>query len=115
MNRKQIIGMAIVVLGVLMVSTAQLTDILGPSAAKTITSLAAMLNSILGGFMTVLTTDNAAIQDAANTKGVESIQINKSAPQSLAAMAIDPANEKIEATAKDSVAVSKIAENGGQS
>lgn len=109
MNRKQAIGMTIVVLGVLMVSTAQLTDIFGPAAAKTVTSLAGMLNSILGGWLTLINSDTATFNDTKAMTGVESIQINKNATPALAAQAIDPAEAKVEVKPGAELAVARIA------
>lgn len=89
-NLKQVIGIVIAILGVLMISTAQLTDLMGAGAAKTVTSVAALLNSILGSVMAVITSNTQTVKDASDTTGVEPIRINRDASKSLAAMAVDP-------------------------
>lgn len=104
-NLKQVIGIVIAILGVLMISTAQLTDLMGAGAAKTITSMAALLNSILGSVMAVITSSAQTVKDASNTLGVEPIRVNENASPAIAAMAIDPNVNNIAPTMTDRVAV----------
>lgn len=65
LNGKQIIGIGVAVLGVLMVSTAQLTDLFGANTAKNIVSGAAILNSILGGIIAQI---GGASSEISNTR-----------------------------------------------
>lgn len=62
-NLKQAISIALVVLGVLMVSSAQLTDIIGAGPTKMVVSFSAILNSILAGVLTVITSTTGTIKD----------------------------------------------------
>lgn len=110
MNGKQVISIFIVVLGVLMVSTAQLTDLFGAQVAKGIVSVAALVNSILGGIMGVLTGQANIVKDVQAMDGVDRIVVNKNTNQTLAALAVDPANAKIEAKPGSEATVNAIAE-----
>ena len=109
MNTKQILSLAIVVLGVLMVSTTQLTDIVGPTMTKTIVSLSSILNSILAGTLGVLTSQMNTVKDVQDMPGVDKIVVNKDANSTLANLAVDPANAKIESNAADQAAVQRTA------
>jgi hypothetical protein len=107
-NLKQIFGISIAILGVLMISTAQLTDLMGAGAAKTVTSLAALLNSILGSVMAVITSDSQSAKDVSGIKGVE-VKVSRDAPQSIAALAMDPTQDSIAPAAGEDAAVKQVA------
>lgn len=98
MNGKQVISICIVVLGVLMVSTAQLTDLFGAHVAKGVVSLAAIVNSILGGVMSVITGQASMIKEVAAMPGIEPIKVNAQANTTLAAIATDPNQPNIGGT-----------------
>lgn len=110
MNGKQIISIFIVVLGVLMISTAQLTDLFGATVAKSIVSVAALANSILGGIMSVITGQASMVKEVAAMPGVESIKVNAQANHTLATIAEDPAVLKVEATPQAQAQVTRTAE-----
>jgi hypothetical protein len=90
LNGKQIISILIAVLGVLMVSTTQLTDLFGAGVAKTVVSMAALLNTTLGSVMAVISSTAQQVKDVSNTVGVEPIRINPQANRTLASLAVDP-------------------------
>lgn len=90
MNLKQILGGLVVVLSVLIGSTAQLQDLFGPTIAKSIVSAASILNAISGGWLTILTSQANTVRDASNTVGVEPLKINEKASPSVAAVAVNP-------------------------
>ena len=92
----QIIG---VVISVLMVSTAQLTELLGPSLAKTIVTIAGLLNMLLQGITVALTTQTAQVKDVLAMPGIDKINVNAAANQALAQIAVDPNVNKIGPTA----------------
>lgn len=110
LNAKQIISIVGVVLSVLMISTAQLTDLFGAGMAKQIVSVAALGNMILQGVMTVLTSQSSTVKEVLAMPGVEKINVGPAANQTLAAIAVDPnvnkigptpqAAQQVEATAK---------------
>src|SRR5690348_8050008 len=98
MNRNQILGACVVVVSVLMISTAQLTDLFGPTVAKSIVSSAAILNGILGGWVTLMSNQANLVKDVAAMPGVDRIQVNANASQALASVATDPAQPKVGGT-----------------
>ena len=112
LNRKQSLALTIATLSVLMVSTAQLTDLFGASLAKAIVSGAGMLNGILSGWLTVLTSQSETVRDVQDMPGVERIQVNRDANQTLARMALDSENQKVEALVKDTDKIVQTAANG---
>jgi hypothetical protein len=95
LNAKQIIALVVVVLGVLTASTAQLTDIFGPSAAKLMISVAGILNSILAGVLSVISSQTGIVKDVQAMQGIDSLIVNSQANSTLASMALDPAQNKI--------------------
>lgn len=95
LNGKQLIAISIAILGVLMVSTSQLTDLFGPTVTKSITAVAALLNSTLGATLAVITSQAGTVKDVAAMPGVEKIQINAQASQALASVAVDPNQPKV--------------------
>lgn len=108
MNFKQILGGIVVVLSVLMISTAQLTDIFGPAVAKSIVSLASILNGICGGWLTILTNQANTVAAAATTKGVE-VQVSKDAPPAVAALAVNENQQSISPAPGQEQAVADVA------
>ena len=101
LNGKQIIAIVGAVVSVLMVSTAQLTDLLGPSVAKTIVTIAGLFNMLLQSVTVALTTQTAQVKDVAAMPGVERITVNAQANSTLAAVATDPAQTNVGATTPD--------------
>lgn len=95
MTRNQILGGCVVVVSVLMISTTQLTDLFGAVIAKDIVSAAAILNGILGGWVTLMSGQAGMIKDVAALPGVAKIQVNEQASPAVAAVATDPAQPKI--------------------
>jgi hypothetical protein len=59
----QIFSIILVVLGVLVASTGQLTDLFGPSVTKYVVSSAGMLMSILSGISAIVTGQTQQIKD----------------------------------------------------
>lgn len=115
MNAKQILGLAIVVVSVLGVSTTQLTELFGPNLAKQIGAACIILNGILGGSITIIAGNlapevqarqlsvlpagqDAMVRSVLDMKGVEKIDVNKQANPTLAKIAVDPNVDKIAPT-----------------
>ncbi len=112
LNGKQIISIIGAVLGVLMISTTQLTDLFGPGVAKTVVSVAGLVNTILSSIMAVITatmSQDAQVKQVLAMPGVDKIDVNKNASPELAKLAVDPAVDKISPTPDAQVAVSKTA------
>lgn len=95
LNRNQIIAITIAVLGVLIGSAAQLTDLFGPGWTKTIISVASLLNSILSSVLAVISSQGGQVRDVLAMLGVEHIDVNREANKTLAAIAIDRNVDKI--------------------
>lgn len=109
LNGKQIIAIIIAVLGVLMISQTQLTDLFGAGVAKTIVSVAALANSVLGAVMAVLTSQGSQVKDVLAMPGVERVEVNAMANKTLAAIAVQPNQAKIAPAAGAAPAVNAIA------
>lgn len=92
---KQVIAIVMAVLGVLAISTAQLTDLLGPVLAKTISTSANLVNTILASIMAVLTGQATLVKDVAAMPGVAKVLVNEQANSTLATVATDPGQPKV--------------------
>lgn len=110
LNRNQILAISIAILGVLMISTSQLTDLFGPTATKSIVSAASILNSILAGILTATNSQSGQVHDVLAMPGVEKIDVNAKANATLAAIAVDPNVDKIAPTPAAQAAVTAIAQ-----
>lgn len=110
LNGKQIISIVGAVLGVLMISTSQLTDLFGVGMAKNIVSIAALGSTILNSVMVALTTQSAQVKDVLAMPGVEKMTVNSQASPALATIAIDPKADKIAPTQAALVDVTKTAQ-----
>jgi hypothetical protein len=109
-NGKQLIAIVGAVVSVLMVSTAQLTDLLGPTEAKTIVTVAGLLNMLLQSITVALSTQTSQVKDVLAMPGIEKISVNSQASQALATIAVDPASNKIAPTQAAMVDVTKTAQ-----
>lgn len=109
LNAKQIISIAGAILSVLMISTAQLTDLFGPGVAKSIVSVAGLGNLIMQSVMTALTSTANVVLDAKSQKGVE-VFVDRTASPQIAAMAMDPKQDNISPAPGEAQAVAKNAE-----
>lgn len=109
LTTNQIVAIVMVILGVLVGSTAQLTDLLGPASTKTIVSLASLANTMLSGIMVVMTGQTAQVKSVIAMPGVEHISVNGSANQTLAQIAMDPAVNKIAPTNAALESITEIA------
>lgn len=94
-TNKQWLAFAGVFLSVLIGSTAQLTDIFGPAHAKAIISLASMANGLVNGAIAIFASQSSIVKETAAMPGVDAITVNTQANQTLAQVAMDPANFKV--------------------
>jgi hypothetical protein len=95
LNGKQVIAIIVAVLGVVMGSAAQLTDLFGAGNTKIIISVAGLLNSTLSAVLAIIMTQTAQVKDVLAMPGVERLDVNAKASPALAALAVDPAVNKI--------------------
>lgn len=111
----QKIALSIAVLGFLSTATTQLTDILAPFGSlaplivKQIVSLSGFVSGILGVFLSFMTGQAKQITTVQAMPGVEKIVVNEKASGALATLAVDPAQEKIEAAPEAVAAVQATA------
>ena len=114
----QKIGLAIAILGFLATASTQLTDILSPFGSvaplivKEIVSLSSFLSGLLGIFLAAITGQANTIKTVQEMPGVQSIVVNAKANQTLAQLAVDPAQPKIEAAPEAQKAVEETAKAG---
>ena len=111
LNRNQILGILIAVAGVLAASSAQLTDIFGVTAAKTIVSVCSLLSTVLGSVLAMITGQGGLVKQVQDMPGIEKILVNAQANKTLASIAVDDAATKIEATPLAEAAVQRTAKN----
>lgn len=109
LTTKQWLAIVIAILSVLMVSTTQLTDLFGQPIAKTIVSVAGLINAILGSVVAAIAGQTATVREVEAMPGVERITVNPQANQTLASLAVDPMRDKIEPAPGATAAVSDIA------
>lgn len=95
---KQWLAIIAAIVSALMLATTQLTDIFGPSIAKTIVSVAALINMILTSVVAALTGQANLIKDVAAMPGVSRISVNEQANSTLAQLATAPDQPKVGAT-----------------
>lgn len=110
---KQWLSIVAAVVSALMLATTQLTDIFGPTMAKSIVSVAALANMVLNSVVAALTGQANLVRDVAAMPGVESINVNKSANQALAAVATDPTQPKVGGTDAGTQSVLRDTAKGG--
>jgi len=109
LNGNQVLSIILIVLSVLVASTSQLTDLVGPGMTKTVVSIASLLSAILNGVMAVITGQSSQVKAVLAMPGLDKMVINKNAGAMLATLAVDPAQDKIEASPEASAAVQATA------
>lgn len=110
LNANQVIAIVCVVLGVLVASTAQLTDLFGPAVAKYVVSAAGLLSSIMAGVLGVMTGQASQVKAVQGMPGVEKIVVNEKANSTLASIAVDPSQKKVEVLPQAAATVKQTAQ-----
>lgn len=108
-TRNQWFGIVGVILSAAMTSTAFLTDTFGATLAHSIIGGAGFVNMIMNGVAVVLTGQTQQIRDVSAMPGIEKITVNAQASQSLAQVAVDPGQLKVESTPQAEAKVEQIA------
>src|SRR5579872_5559694 len=109
----QKIGLAIAVLGFLATAGTQLTDIfaplgsLAPVIVKEIVSISGLVSGVLGIVLAFLTGQVNAVKAVQAMPGVESIVVNAKASPALAALAVDPTQDKVDVLPAAAAAVAQ--------
>lgn len=102
MSPVQRLALTIAILGLMSGSTTQLTDILSPFGSmaplivKEIVSVSTFVSGVLGIFVMFMTGQSSQVQAVRAMPGVENILVNAKANPTLAKLAVDPAEAKIE-------------------
>lgn len=126
LNGKQFIGIAVAVLGVLMIAKAQLTAMFGPAVADYIVNASGLINMILGSvgaaisgtlspeaqskqMLSIPGGQETMVRQVLAMPGVENIDVNRKASPELAALAVDESQPKISPVPKDLQAVAETA------
>lgn len=109
LNTRQIISIIGAVFSVLMVASIQLTDLVGPTMAKTVVSIAGLGNLMLQAIMTSITGQGPTVQSVQAMPGIDKITINSQANKVLADLAVDALNNKIDISPGSSIAVNQTA------
>lgn len=91
-------------------SAADLVTLFGSTVAKSIAAFASIGAGIGGLFLGVVTGQANLVKDVQAMPGIEKIQVNAQANSTLAKIAVDPANDKVEVTPEATQAVEKKAQ-----
>lgn len=106
---QQWIAITIGMLSFLGGASAQLTQLFGATVAADVASVVMLLAGMLSVPMTVMSGQSAQVKAVQAMPGVDAITVNKNATPVLAAIAVDPANDKIAPVPSDAAKVSAIA------
>lgn len=120
----QKIAMMSVALSALAGATAQLTPIMGGAAATAVASLCSLANTIVSGWIFIVTGQQQSLSQVQNTvggqeaivrsvlamPGVSKVDVNTNASPELAKLAVDPNVDKIAPTPEAVSVVLKTAE-----
>lgn len=109
-NFIQVLGFVAGLCGILAISGTQLTDAIGSGPAHTVTALAGLGSTILGFAVSFFTGQAGLVKNVLAMPGVEKLTVNAEANPTLASVAVDPSQPKIEATPQAEAAVKRSAE-----
>lgn len=115
MTTVQKIALSIAALGFLAASGTQLTDIFSPFGSsaplivKEIISVSTFISGGLGVFLAFMTGQTQQVLAVKAMPGFEKLIVNEKAGAALATLAVDPAQDKIEATPQAKTAVEATA------
>lgn len=90
-------------------ATAQLTTLFGPNGAAYVASACAIISGLAGVFLMATTGQGSQVKQVLAMPGVEKLDVNAKASQVLAAIAVDPAQDKISPTPAAMQAVTQTA------
>ncbi len=112
LNTNQVLAIILVILSVLVGSTAQLTDLFGAHVTQDVVSVASLLMAVLNGILVVITGQTGQIKAVRSMPGIEKLVVNDQANATLAQMAVDPTEPKIGAKPDSLAAVKATAAAG---
>lgn len=109
---KQVLLILSAVLSAMVAASAQLTDIFGPTTAKTVISVVSLSNTVLTSVMVAITGQASLVKDVRSMGGVERVLMNEDAPKALAQLAVDPTEPKVGAISPEAREVLKDTAKG---
>ena len=98
LTRNQKLALVGLLLGLLAGGGSTMTELFGTGVAAKIAAAAGFLNSFVNGAIVILSGQGQQVLDVKNMPGVERIDVNEKANQTLAKMALDPAVDKVSAS-----------------
>lgn len=110
LTRNQILALVGLALSLLAGGTATMTELFGQGLATKIAAAAGFLNAFVNGAVLILSGQGQQVLDVKAMPGVEHIEVNAKANQTLAKLAIDPDVDKIAPSAGALDKVTKTAE-----
>lgn len=103
------LGALILLNGVIIGGTSQLTDLFGSGLTHKLVSVASLANMFFGGLVSSFSKQSDMIKNVLAMPGVEKISVNAQANTTLATIAMDPSINKIAPTPAAVDAVTKTA------
>lgn len=108
-NPGQVLAVSVGILAALATASQQLTTLFGAGGATMITAACTLLVLILSVPLTMLFSQTQQVKSVMAMPGIEGVSVNRQATPALAALAIDPTQDKIAPVAGDSQAVQSTA------
>lgn len=109
LNQGQVLSIIIAVLGVWVASATQLNELVGPMMTKLIIAGSTLTMTTLAAVNAILQSQGGQIKAVQAMPGVDKIIINSQANGTLASLAIDPAQNKVETKVGAEAAVAATA------
>lgn len=113
LTRNQILALVGLALSLLAGGGATMTELFGAGMTAKIAAAAAFANSFINGAILILSGQGQQILDVRAMPGVQNIDINAQANQTLAKMAMDPTVDKVRATPEAAPTVLETAKGNG--
>jgi len=108
-NAKQVVLMILAMLSFTATGISALDAVIGVATAKAIGAIATFVGGLMAAAMTPFLSNASTVKDAGSMEGVD-VQVSRSAPQNIAALAVDPNQPNISPAPGEASAVAKKAE-----
>ncbi len=108
-TRTQWIAISMLALGLVAGGVNTLSEFFGTGVAHKLASAASFLSSFVAGIQIILGGQGQQVLDVKNMPGIEKIDINSQANQTLAKLALDPTVDKVGIASGDKDAVLQTA------
>lgn len=94
LNAKQIVLIILAMIGFTATGIQQLEPVIGVVAVKTVASLCTFIGGLIAAAMAPFLSNASVVKDAGSVQGVE-VNIDRTAPQNIAALAVDATQTSI--------------------